>query len=78
MKSKIKNWFWAVFFAVGAVLDYTIDLLPEALKYFHIEEKYVNIIRFSMFAFTLIKIKLEMPSQNPEKLEQKIQSKKQQ
>lgn len=70
--NKIKNWFWTALLGLGAILDYANDLLPEALKYFNIEEKYANYIRFGLFAFTLIKLKKEMPSQNVEKLYDKV------
>lgn len=72
---KIKNWFWTVVLGIGGILDFANDLLPEALKYFNFDEKYANYIRFGLFAFTLIKLKKEMPSQNVSKLFDKVAEK---
>ena len=72
---KIKNWFWTVVLGLGGILEFANDLLPEALKYFNFDEKYANYIRFGIFAFTLLKLKKEMPSQDVSKLMDKVAAK---
>lgn len=71
---KIKNWFWVAFLGIGGVLDFATDLLPEALKYFDIDQKYVNYLRFALFVFTLIKLKTELPTRNATKLKRKAKN----
>lgn len=55
---KLKEWLLPILLAIGGILDFTIELLPYAVSFLNVDQKWVNIIRFSMVLVTAIVAKM--------------------
>lgn len=67
--NKIKNWLLAALFFIGAVADLGFDFLNEVVAELGLSPKIVVVIRLIVVLAGVIKLKLEAPSTNPDKLQ---------
>lgn len=75
MINKLKNWWFVIFSTALLLLDTGFDVINPILLEFNIPANYINIIKVIFSIYTLIKLKLSLPSADVDKLK-KIFSKK--
>jgi hypothetical protein len=68
MLNKLKNWWFVILSAIIALLDAGFDLINPALELLNLSDGTLNTIKFLFLIGTIIKTKLEAPTQNPQKL----------
>ena len=68
----LQNWWLLVLLAAGAILDYGFDALKPLLQELNIDDKYINCIRLAMVLFSIIRMKLALPTQNADKLQKEV------
>lgn len=69
MLNKIKNWLLAAMIIVGGVLDLGFGLLNDFAVELNISPKIVGYVRIAVIVVGAIILKLQPPSNNPEKLQ---------
>lgn len=70
---KLKNWLAPILLSFGAILDIALQGLEYAATLIEVPENWANYVRIVIFVAGLIIAKNQLPSRNPEKVEEKLQ-----
>ena len=72
----LKNWWLQITTIVVAVLDLGFEVINPLLLEIGVTEKWSNILKILLGIFAIVKTKLQLPTQNIQKLEEIIEEKK--
>ena len=65
---KLKNWALPIAAMVLPIVEFANGFLYEFAETLNIDKKYVNVVRIAVYILTIVIIKKEAPTQNPDKL----------
>ena len=74
--NKLKNWWLQITTIALVVLDLGFEVINPLLLEIGISEKWSNILKILLGIFAIVKTKLQLPTQNIQKLEEIIEEKK--
>lgn len=75
MINKLKNWWATILYAAVLILDMGFEVFNPLLDALHVSESTVNMVKIVFGIAVLIKQKLALPSQNPDKLQKIVNQK---
>ena len=72
----LKNWWLQILVVLGAIVELGFDVINPLLLEIGISDKTSNVLKLVFSIFVLLRTKLQLPTQNPEKLEAIVEAKK--
>ena len=70
----LKNWWFAILGFALIILDQGFEVLDPFLAEIGLPEKYIGILKVLFGLYGVYKLKLQLPTQNPHKLQHKVDS----
>jgi hypothetical protein len=74
MISKLKNWWFALLGMAAIILDQGFEVLNPFLIEIGLPEKWIGLVKLAFGLYAVYKLKKALPTQNPEKLQDLVQS----
>lgn len=69
----LKNWWFALLGMVAIILDQGFEVLNPFLIEIGLPEKWIGFIKLAFGLYAVYKLKISLPTQNPQKLDDLVQ-----
>jgi len=66
----LKNWWLQIATVLLAVLDLGFDVINPLISELGISNKWINVLKIAFGIYALLKSKVQLPSQNPDKMQE--------